>query len=196
MGNVSQIKFPLGLNKYDIYFLERRTSLQKSRLVPLLEEKRDFYLIMERVCDYPLSKRQTKNLSFKFLVVLLVFKYSRNQKLSSDHKIFIARTVFNNYNKIISGEIRVPEFSPSGKPSSGLAQIIFIMLGLFYDYFESFIGPNDVEDLVEVNTNYMIKGFSELDIEDVPTMIENGLCVLNKIKDKDWLQEIGNKIKK
>ena len=74
-----------------------------------------------------------------------------------------------------------------------MAQIIFIMLGLFYDYFESLVSPNEIEDLVEANTAYIEKGFSELDIDDVPSMIENGLRVLNTIKDQNWLDQMSDK---
>ena len=193
MGGLAQSKFPFGLNKYDIYFLTRRTQLQKSKLTSLIEEKRDFYLVVDRVCEYPLSKSQTKNLSFKFFVILLVFKYAKEVDLSTAHKIFISKIVFNNYVKIVSGEIDVPNFSSDKKPSPAMAQIIFIMLGLFYDYFESFVSPNEIEDLVSVNTDYIEKGFSELDLDNVPSMIENGLQVLNTIKDQDWLDQMSDK---
>ena len=101
--------------------------------------------------------------------------------------------MFNNYVKIVSGEIDVPNFSSDKKPSPAMAQIIFIMLGLFYDYFESFVSPNEIEDLVSVNTDYIEKGFSELDLDNVPSMIENGLQVLNTIKDQDWLDQMSDK---
>ena len=74
-----------------------------------------------------------------------------------------------------------------------MAQIIFIMLGLFYDYFESLVSPNDIEDLVRVNTTYIEKGFSELNIDNIPSMIENGLQVLNTIKDQNWLDQMSDK---
>jgi len=193
MGKLTESVFPFGLNKYDIYFLTRRTQLDKSRLVPLLEEKTDFYLIVDRVCEYPLAKRQTKNLSFKFFVILLVFKYGKQVELSTAHKIFISKILFNNYVKIVSGDIAVPDFSPKKKPNPGMAQIIFIMLGLFYDYFESFISPSEIEDIIQVNTTYMEKAFSELEIDNVPSMIENGLQVLNAIRDQDWVDEMSDK---
>jgi hypothetical protein len=191
MGTIKQEAFPFGLNKYDIYFLTRRTELTKARLVPLLEEKKDFYLVISQICNYPLTKRQTKNFSFKFLIVLLVFKYGEDFKLSTEHKAFISKIVIKNYCKILLGELKVPNFGDKGKPSPAMAQIIFIMFGLFYDYFIDLVGQNEVERLVEGNTVYIIKGFSRLDIEDVPEMVESGLCVLNKIKEKEWLDGIG-----
>ena len=49
-------------------------------------------------------------------------------------------------------------------------------------------------DLVEGNTAYMIKGFSCLNIKDVPNMVEKGISVLNKIKEKKWLDGISENI--
>jgi hypothetical protein len=193
MGSLNQRKFPFGLNKYDIYFLTRKTQLKRPKLISLLEEKTDFYLVIDRICGYPLSKAQTKNLSFKFFVILLVFKYSKEVELSTPHKIFISKIVFNNYIKVVSGDVTVPDFSPKKMPNPGMAQIIFIMLGLFYDYFESLVSPNEIEDLVEANTAYIEKGFSELNIDNVPSMIENGLQVLNTIKDQNWLDQMRDK---
>jgi len=193
MGGLSQRKFPFGLNKYDIYFLTRKTQLKRPKLISLLEEKADFYLVVDRICGYPLTKTQTKNLSFKFFVILLVFKYSKEVDLSIQHKIFISKTIFHNYVKVVTGDVAVPDFSPKKRPNPGMAQIIFIMLGLFYDYFESLVSPNDIEDLVRVNTTYIEKGFSELNIDNVPSMIENGLQVLNTIKDQNWLDQMSDK---
>jgi hypothetical protein len=195
MGTIKQEKFPFDLNKYDIYFLTRRTELKKTKLVPLLEEKKDFHLIISQICNYPLTKRQTKNFSFKFLITLLVFKYGEDFKLSTEHKAFISKVVAKNYCKILFGELKVPNFKNKSNPSPSMAQIVFIMFGLFYDYFIDLVGQNEVESLIEGNTAYMIKGFSRLDIEDVPNMVENGLCVLNKIKEKQWLDGIGESCK-
>lgn len=195
METTKHDKFPFGLNKYDIYFLSRRTQLTKLKLVSLLEEKKDFYLVISQICNYPLTKRQTKNFSFKFLIVLLVFKYGENFKLSSEHKAFIAKVVIKNYCKILIGDLEIPNLKKNrNNPNPAMAQIIFIMFGLFYDYFLEIVGQNDMEDLVEGNTAYMIKGFSCLDIKDVPNMVEKGIGVLNKIKEKKWLDEISENI--
>ena len=192
MGTIKQDKLPFGLNKYDIYFLSRRTELTKTKLVPLLEEKKDFYLMVSQICNYPLTKRQTKNFSFKFLIILLVFKYGEDFELSTEHKAFISKAVIKNYCKILLGELNMPNFEDKGRPNPAMAQVIFIMFGLFYDYFIDLVGQNEVEKLTEGNTVYIIKGFSRLDIKNVPKMVEDGLCVLNKIKEKQWLERIGN----
>ena len=195
MEKIKQDKFPFGLNKYDIYFLSRRTQLTNLKLVSLLEEKKDFYLVISQICNYPLTKRQTKNCSFKFLIVLLVFKYGENLKLPSEDKAFIAKVVIKNYGKILKGNLEIPNLKKNkSNPNPAMAQIIFIMFGLFYDFFLEIVGQNDMADLVEGNTAYMIKGFSCLNIKDVPNMVEKGISVLNKIKEKKWLDGISENI--
>ena len=93
MAKIIQEVFPCGLNKYDIYFLSRRLNLSKPKTVLLTEEETDLNLLLLQICSLPLTKRQTRNLSDLLLIKILIFKYGKRKKISSEDLIEISKII-------------------------------------------------------------------------------------------------------
>ena len=188
MAKIIQEVFPCGLNKYDIYFLSRRLNLSKPKTVLLTEEETDLNLLLLQICSLPLTKRQTRNLSDLLLIKILIFKYGKRKKLQSEDLIEFSKIVCHSYEKIITGNIYLKELKKD-KPSLEHSATTLVMFGLFSDYFHDYVHPKDMHSVFKNNYDFIKKGLDDVKFSDTSTVLDNGLDILNEIKEEEWLKE-------
>lgn len=189
MSQIKQVKLPSLLNKYDVYFLSRRLNLSKNKSVSLVEQERDFHLVIQQICNLPLTKKQTKNLSDNFLITLLIFRYGKRKALKTEDLVEFSKMVCKSYNKIITGEVYLGDLKKS-QPSFENSSISLVMFGLFCDYFSDYTsGTDNVMSIFKQNLNYIEKGLTDAGFSDTSSVLSNGLDILNEIKEKEWLEQ-------
>jgi hypothetical protein len=196
MGHIKQVKLPSFLNKYDIYFLSRRLNLSKGKSISLVEQERDFHLIIQQICHLPLTKKQTKNLSDSFLITLLIFRYGKKKSLKAEDLIEFSKMVCESYHKIITGDVYLGDLKKN-RPSFEHSSISLVMFGLFCDYFSDYVSDSESIMLVfKQNLDYIEKGLTDSEFSDVPSVLSNGIDILNEIKEKEWLDQTNKNLDK
>lgn len=188
MSQIKQVKFPSFFNKYDIYFLSRKLNLTKGKAISLIEQETDFYLIIQQICNLPLTKKQTKNLSDEFLITLLIFRYGKRKKTNSSHLTQLSKLTIESYEMITHGKVFLKHLDKT-KPSKEHSSLILVMFGLFSDYFTDHVDTKKIKEAFKENVNFIIEGFSSLEVEDLPEMVSSGMEILNEIKEKEWMKE-------
>jgi hypothetical protein len=191
MSQIKQVKFPSFFNKYDVYFLSRKLNLTKGKTTSLIEQERDFYLIIQQICSLPLTKKQTKNLSDEFLITLLIFRYGKRKKTNVQHLTQLSKLTIESYSMITRGKVFLKHLDKS-KPSKQHSSLILVMFGLFSDYFTDDIDAKKIKEAFKENVNFIIEGFSSLDVENLPEMVLSGMEILSEIKEKEWIKETIN----
>jgi hypothetical protein len=196
MGRIKQVKLPLFLNKYDIYFLSRRLNLSKGKSISLVEQERDFHLVTQQICNLPLTKKQTKNLSDSFLLTLLIFRYGKGKKIKTEDLIEFSKMVRESYHKITTGNVYL-ESLKRNEPSFEHSAVSLVMFGLFFDYFSDYVGETgSVLSVFKENLDYIETGLEDSSFSDVPNILSSGLDILNEIKEKEWLNQTNKDLNK
>tara|TARA_Y100000401_G_scaffold105063_1_gene97408 strand:+ start:13 stop:600 length:588 start_codon:yes stop_codon:yes gene_type:complete len=175
-----------GFDHADLRFLCRRTGFKnEEKMASLIEEDADLDLVLETIKELPLVRRQTSRLSLKFLFHLLIYKYS-SKRLTGENKLFIANFTADYFCLIIgAGEANVSvDFSKPPKESD--ATLIFVLNGLFSDYFEKFFDNEEKYNQIRSShIQYIKMGLEKYDAE---SWAEEGLETLNRIAEEGWLK--------
>lgn len=87
------------VNKHDILFLLNRTGLNIHQLVLLIEEERDYHLLLEAISQdiSPSDKKYFKYLSDKLRVKLAIYYNSKHKQFDICEKLFVSNIVSDNY---------------------------------------------------------------------------------------------------
>jgi len=175
-----------GYNLSDIRFLCRRTGLSnEKKIISLIEEDRDMNLILEGIKDLPLIKRQTSRLSLRFLMLLLVHKYA-SKFLKNEHKHLIAGIAADYFMLIIGSRETNVNIDFTKPPKEGDAMLIFVLNGLFGEYFSQFF-DNDIKYKTIRNSHikYIENGLEKY---EASKWTDEGLEILQRITEEGWLK--------
>ena len=182
-----------GFSTSDIKFLCRRTGLKnEAKIISLIEEDEDLGLMMEQVSSLPLVRRQTTRLSLYFLMLLLVHKYSP-QNMPNKHKLYISQ-ISSDYFCLIVGSRQVSTSVDFSKPpDENTAKLIFVLNGVFGEYFSQFFEhAGKYDEIKKGHIEYILKGLDRFGAEE---WVEEGLDIMKRIADKGWLNRFTKKIK-
>ena len=125
------------------------------------------------------------------MITLLIFRYGKRKKTNVQHLTQLSKLTTESYSMITHGEVFLKHLDKS-KPSEQHSSLILVMFGLFSDYFTDDIDAKKIKEAFKENVNFIIEGFSSLDIENLPEMVLSGLEILSEIKEKEWIKETIN----
>lgn len=175
-----------GYDLSDVRFLCRRTGFpDEKKIISLIEEDRDLSLVLDSIKDLPLIKRQTSRLSLRFLLVLLTHRYGK-ESLKYKHKHFIANIATDYFTLVVgNGEANV-NIDFTKPPKEGDAMLIFVLNGLFGEYFSRFF-DNEVKykTIRESHIKYIENGLEKFEANE---WTNDGLEVLQRISEEGWLK--------
>jgi len=175
-----------GYELSDLRFLCRRTGLRnEKKMMSLIEENKDLDLIISNIKDLPLIKRQTSRLSLRFLLFLLVHKLG-NDKIKNEHKQLVA-SISADYFSLITGSMDTNvSIDFSKPPDEGDAKLLFVLNGLFGEYFARFFNDEiKYKQIRDSHIKYIKKGLATYGAEE---WVDEGLEILQKITEEGWIR--------
>lgn len=98
------------INKSDLFFILKKTNLSASRLVVLLEEERDYHLVLDSISAKLTTEdnKYLKKTSQILRIYLLTYKHSQDINCDIKDKTFIASILSDNYKFFLSKQHVLP----------------------------------------------------------------------------------------
>ena len=182
-----------GFDQYDLNFIKRRTGLkEESQVLSLIEEDEDLGLVVDQIASLPLVKRQTARLSLRFLLLLLIHKYSQGI-IKNKHKLVISRIASTYFDLIYNQMPQDCAIDFSKKPDEASANLLFVLSGFFGEYFAKFFDQyTEYEQVKQSHIKYIQAGLKE---DRADEWVSEGLVMLEKISEKGWLSRFMKKSK-
>jgi len=143
----------LKLEKKDINFLCNVTKLSKERLLLLIEERADYYLLLDTIAAREYTKEEFHCLSFNLIVPFVIFKLTKDKNFDFEEKSYIIDAlctflpVIAHTNQIVI---------QNSKKSEKHSKLNFVLCG-FLD-----IDVEDHQILKDIETGFRSAGKREL----------------------------------
>ena len=113
--------------------------------------------------------------------------------MPNKHKLYISQ-ISSDYFCLIVGSRQVSTSVDFSKPpDENTAKLIFVLNGVFGEYFSQFFEhAGKYDEIKKGHIEYILKGLDRFGAEE---WVEEGLDIMKRIADKGWLNRFTKKIK-
>jgi len=161
----------------DVKFLCKSTGLKKERLLDLVEDENDFYLVLDSVAKLKHKKEDLFNLSFETFSKMIILIYAAELNYPIEEKMYVADCICKNFprirKKINFGYLKTADTSEK------LSRYYLILMGILYKKLK--------KNFFTVNIwNRVKEGFSLKGPKDFVCHLEIWIKLLHKIEKDNW----------
>jgi hypothetical protein len=169
-----------GVPLSDLLYIAKTVNLSLEKTKALVEEPRDFNLVIDSICEKKMSEEDALALSFKLFVKICLFKFCKNVNFSLEEKSYVAECIANHFPNSSKGQLDKININ---KPSESQSQFYLVICGLFK---ESITANKKFPFSFKQCMNFVSDGFRKAEHRDLANHVYEWVEIMQKMKESSW----------